>query len=230
MVNATPWPLYYRETDPIPIAQEAGWAPGHCATNRNVAGSILDAVLNFSATWSFRSHYGPVVDSTSNRNEYQNLPWGKGGRCVGLTTLPHSCTDYLDILGTSISHKGLSRCVMGQLYLACFLYLFLVSLIPASLPVRIMRLFIYSATLTIIRIATQTERNFRYTLCSPFRTRAPLLRYASIWNDRGESCVLEASHNITQYYTFPQFSHAAKTTSNKSIFTHTGQTKKKNKQ
>ena len=26
---------------------------------------------NFSLTESFRSHYGPGVDSTSNRNEYQ---------------------------------------------------------------------------------------------------------------------------------------------------------------
>ena len=26
---------------------------------------------NFSVTWSFRSHYGPGVDSASNRNEYQ---------------------------------------------------------------------------------------------------------------------------------------------------------------
>ena len=26
---------------------------------------------NFSLTWSFRSHYGPGIDSASNRNEYQ---------------------------------------------------------------------------------------------------------------------------------------------------------------
>ena len=26
---------------------------------------------NFSFTYSFRSHYGPVVESASNRNEYQ---------------------------------------------------------------------------------------------------------------------------------------------------------------
>jgi hypothetical protein len=35
--------------------------------------------------------YGPVFDSTFNRKEYQeNFPGRKGGRCVGLTTLPHS--------------------------------------------------------------------------------------------------------------------------------------------
>ena len=41
---------------------------------------------------SFRSHYGPGVDSASNRNEYQDhFLGGKDGRCVRLTTLPPSC-------------------------------------------------------------------------------------------------------------------------------------------
>ena len=41
---------------------------------------------------SFLSHYGPGVDSASNRNEYPGIfPGGKGGRCVRLTTLPPSC-------------------------------------------------------------------------------------------------------------------------------------------
>jgi hypothetical protein len=40
---------------------------------------------NFS---SFQPHYGPGVDSASNRNEYQEHFWGiKGGRRVRLTTL-----------------------------------------------------------------------------------------------------------------------------------------------
>ena len=42
---------------------------------------------NFSLTYSFRPHYGPGVDSASNRNEYQEyFSGGKGGRCVRLTT------------------------------------------------------------------------------------------------------------------------------------------------
>ena len=41
---------------------------------------------------------GPGFDSAFNRNEYQEYLLGvKGGRCVGLTTLPPSCADCLKI-------------------------------------------------------------------------------------------------------------------------------------
>ena len=43
-----------------------------CATIRKVAGSIPAGVSGFFIEIkSFRSHYGPGVDSASNRNEYQ---------------------------------------------------------------------------------------------------------------------------------------------------------------
>jgi len=43
-----------------------------CATNRKVAGSIPAGVSGFFIDIkSFRSRYGPGVDSASNRNEYQ---------------------------------------------------------------------------------------------------------------------------------------------------------------
>ena len=43
-----------------------------CATNRKVAGSIPASVIGFFIDIKFfRSHYGPGVDSASNRNEYQ---------------------------------------------------------------------------------------------------------------------------------------------------------------
>ena len=59
---------------------------------------------NFSVTQSFRSHYCPGVDSASNRNEYQEyFLRGKGGRCVGLTTLPLSCADCLEIWELQLS-------------------------------------------------------------------------------------------------------------------------------
>ena len=54
---------------------------------------------NFSLTKSFQPHYGPGVDSVSNRNEYQKyFLGGKGSRCVGLITLPPSRADCLEIL------------------------------------------------------------------------------------------------------------------------------------
>jgi hypothetical protein len=43
----------------------------------------------------------------------RNISWGKGGQCVGLTTLPPSCADCLEIW----KPQGLSRPVMGLLYL-----------------------------------------------------------------------------------------------------------------
>ena len=43
-----------------------------CAKNRKVAGSIPAGVIRiFIDIKSFRSHYGPGVDSGSNINEYQ---------------------------------------------------------------------------------------------------------------------------------------------------------------
>ena len=43
-----------------------------CATNRKVAGSIPAGFSGFFIDIKFfRSHYGPGVDSASNRNEYQ---------------------------------------------------------------------------------------------------------------------------------------------------------------
>jgi hypothetical protein len=50
----------------------------------------------FSLAYSCWPHYGPGVDSASNRNAYQEyFLGGKRGRCVGLTTLPPSSADCL---------------------------------------------------------------------------------------------------------------------------------------
>ena len=38
----------------------------------------------------------PGVDSAS-KNEYQDIPGGKGGRCVRVTTLSPSCAECLEI-------------------------------------------------------------------------------------------------------------------------------------
>jgi hypothetical protein len=54
---------------------------------------LVDIIL-LTALWPWvrRSSY-----SASSRNEYQECFEGfKGGRCVGLTTLPSSCVDCLE--------------------------------------------------------------------------------------------------------------------------------------
>ena len=54
-----------------------------CATNRKVAGSIPAGVIGFFIDIkSFQSHYGPGVDSASNRNEYQE--YFLGVKAVGV--------------------------------------------------------------------------------------------------------------------------------------------------
>ena len=62
----------------FPICYEPQWGTAVaqwlrcCVTNRKVAGSIPAGVSGFFIDIkSFRSHYGPGVDSASNRNEYQ---------------------------------------------------------------------------------------------------------------------------------------------------------------
>ena len=71
-------------------ARWRGWLR-RCVTSRKVADSILEGVI-FSSTQTFRPHHGPAVDSSLNRNEYHEHHFGgKGGRCLGLTTLSPSC-------------------------------------------------------------------------------------------------------------------------------------------
>ena len=64
-----------------------------CATNRKVAGSIPAGVSGFFIDIkSFRSHYGPGVDSASNRNEYLEYFLGVKKRPVRKAdNLPPSC-------------------------------------------------------------------------------------------------------------------------------------------
>jgi hypothetical protein len=45
----------------------------------------------------------------------RNISWGKGGRCVGLTTLPPSCA--LCLASASWNTQDLSRPVMRLLFL-----------------------------------------------------------------------------------------------------------------
>jgi hypothetical protein len=68
---------------------------------------------------------GPVIDSASNRNEYQESSGGiKGSQCTRLTTLLPSVSQLSkENVGTSTSHNpmGLHSLLQRQLYL--FFYL-----------------------------------------------------------------------------------------------------------
>jgi len=53
---------------------------------------------SFSLTQSFRPHYGPGFNSDSNKMSISNIfVGGKGGPCIGLTTLPPPSADCLEI-------------------------------------------------------------------------------------------------------------------------------------
>jgi len=63
--------FYFQNTVQLWWTALTQWLRG-CATNRKVAGSIQTVSLEFFIhIKSFRSHYGPGVDTASNRNEYQ---------------------------------------------------------------------------------------------------------------------------------------------------------------
>jgi hypothetical protein len=70
----------------------------HCATSRKVAGSIPDDVTGI-LYWHNLSSRIMALGLTQPLTEKVPgiFPGGKGGRCVGLTTLPPSCTDCLEI-------------------------------------------------------------------------------------------------------------------------------------
>jgi hypothetical protein len=58
----------------------------------------------FHLTSSFQPHYGPGVDSASNRNEYQEPSWEvNGGRRVGLQIHRHLSADWQENVGASTS-------------------------------------------------------------------------------------------------------------------------------
>jgi hypothetical protein len=88
----------------------------HCATSRKIATSIPDDV-----TAIFYWH-NPSGRTTALGSTQPFLGGGKGGRCVGLTTLPPSCADCLEIWEPQ--PPGTLRVCPG-LYWDCFTFLHL---------------------------------------------------------------------------------------------------------
>jgi hypothetical protein len=62
VVNATPWPLYPRERDPLSIEQEAGWAPE----------LVWTGVENLAPT-GIRSPDRPASSNSLYRQHYPGL-------------------------------------------------------------------------------------------------------------------------------------------------------------
>ena len=116
MVSSTPRPHFTPGKDPVPILQQAGWAPGPVWTggkSRPHQDSILDRPARSQSLYrlSYPAH---------NRNEYQEYFLGrKSGRCVGLTTLPPSCVDCLETWKTQPA--GTLRACTGLKW-ACFTF------------------------------------------------------------------------------------------------------------
>jgi hypothetical protein len=66
----------------------------HYATNRNVVGSISDGVIGI---FPWHNRFGRTVALGSTQPLTEMSSRGKGGLCIGLTTVPPSCADCLEI-------------------------------------------------------------------------------------------------------------------------------------
>jgi len=70
----------------------------HCATSQKVMSSVPNGV-DGSFHWHYTSGRTMALGLTQPLTEMstRNISWGKGGRCIRLTTLPPSCADCLEI-------------------------------------------------------------------------------------------------------------------------------------
>jgi hypothetical protein len=97
----TPGPSV-RASEGTSVLRPRGYCDRHmeCVIKSNVIylyiskGSGFDSRCShwiFQFTWTFQPHYGPLIDSASDRNEYQEYSWRlDGGRRVKLITSPPS--------------------------------------------------------------------------------------------------------------------------------------------
>ena len=94
-MRGQPRPLFIPGKDPVLIVQKAGWAPGPVWTGaENLAPTgIRTPGLPARSQSLYRLRY-PVHQQNRVPGIFSG---GKGGRFVGLTTLPPTCADFLEI-------------------------------------------------------------------------------------------------------------------------------------
>ena len=117
-----------------------------CATNQKVVGSIPAGVIGFFIDIkSFRSHYGPGVDSASNRNEYREDFLGvkaAGAYSCQPTTILVPLSRNLRAL-TSWNPLGRPRPVKGLLYLYLYIITNSVFVVHETYNITVWRHHIY---------------------------------------------------------------------------------------
>ena len=129
----------------------------------------------FTLTQSFRPHYGPGVDSASNRNEYQGcLLGGKDGRCVRRTTLPPSCADCITIYEPQIPAPLRSWPTSHW------------SLRSPPLKPHTSRVCEWDTTVTTVKTSHVTSECSSTTNCSPHCTD---WHFITILNDKMKVCI-----------------------------------------
>jgi len=92
----------------------------HCCTRRKVVGSIPDGAIGITH-WLNPSGRSVLQGSTESltKKSARGISWGKGGWSIGLTNLPPSCANFIEILGASSfwSFQALSRPELRLLFL-----------------------------------------------------------------------------------------------------------------
>ena len=128
----------------------------HCATSQKVAGSIPEDVIGIFH-WHNPSGHTVVlvlIQSLKEKNN-KNISWGKDGRCLGLTTLPLSCADCLEIWEPQ--PPGTLWASLGLLW-DCFTFLHEIfyGMAPFNLADHLRRLKSRPSVLWIPQIQTST--------------------------------------------------------------------------
>jgi len=104
VVNATPRPLYPRETDPVPIVQEAGWVPGpvwtgaeSLAPHRGFDPRTVQPVASRCTDWAIAVH---SYSSTAEKSWH--CVWYM---IISLASIRHHCalTSSTSVITTTVS-------------------------------------------------------------------------------------------------------------------------------